>query len=168
MNASGIRVLVQEHVERFFQGHTIEYLTWNRGPIKDVLPLFCVARWERLVQNLTFGPTSPSVQREPFILRRAAWSSSSSRHGERTVLSNFWRWLLTDTRMIRGVNGTRCQLASLGLITLHAIPSSFLRLIHLVSTWRFVAWMTDIFTFCGCFRSPNPNVSLSSNMAWMP
>ena len=42
MNASGIRVLVQEHVERFFQGHTIEYLTWNRGPIKDVLPLFCV------------------------------------------------------------------------------------------------------------------------------
>ena len=34
---------IQEHVERFFQGHTVEYSTWDRGPIKDVLPEFRVA-----------------------------------------------------------------------------------------------------------------------------
>ncbi len=44
MNTSGITTLVQEHVEKFFQGHAIEYLTWQLGPINDVVPAFRVAR----------------------------------------------------------------------------------------------------------------------------
>ncbi len=44
MTTTGITTLVQEHVERFFQGHAIEYLTWQLGPIKNVLPAFRVAR----------------------------------------------------------------------------------------------------------------------------
>lgn len=40
-----VHEVVRNHLQSFFAGHSVEYFTWNLGPIKSALPEFRIARY---------------------------------------------------------------------------------------------------------------------------